>query len=427
MVAQSACARSAGRDGDGGVAAVAGGSVEGCFPGLELENTALLHDTARECPIRSRLRARGLRKHAFRIRVPTNGSRNRTIGRPCGQNRREPRLRANSRAVRVKSSAIRVPAGSLRLFSRALSAISRGIGQSRVIFGEIAMYMDHPNPSQTETVPISLRLYIGVNNASALAGKKRWQIVEEAIDAWLRKNEPDALDEPAYAGYQWKNLFLPHGSVLRTVFNGKSHHCHVEGDRIVYEGSTLTPSGFVNAVGGVRRNAWKSIWVLLPDAHRWQQADTMRVRRRAPRKVGNEACARARPPAGQCATPVRPLAVQDAPSAPACAVPRDIASSASPEVAPSSPPAAASLAGAPSAAAPPPDAAPVPRIAPCAPLQAAAGPTGALPEPAARHAAQAPQSLIGWVRKPRPRRSLAGSARRLLDLLRHELLPLRPA
>jgi hypothetical protein len=49
---------------------------------------------------------------------------------------------------------------------------------------------------------------------------------------------------PATSGYQWKHLFLPNGTLLRTIFN----------DRKI-----ISPSGFANAVGGVQRNAWKAI------------------------------------------------------------------------------------------------------------------------------------------------------------------------
>lgn len=287
------------------------------------------------------------------------------------------------------------------------------------------MFIDHPNPC--ERVPISLRLVIAVNYASMRTNKEKWQIVEEAVDAWLRKNEPGVVGEPAYAGYQWKSLFLPHGSVLRTMFNGKSYHCHVESDRIVYEGSELTPSGFVNAVGGVRRNAWKSIWVLLPEAKHWQRADTMRVRRHAPRSVAHASRPRPMPPAGaECVASARPLppAPPDAP--PVLPAPAPVEPSA-PPAASAAPPSPAATPSAPPAAPPSPPATrsaspaapPAPHFAPSASIPAVRRPVDAPPEPAS--------SLAGWARKRRPRRSFAGSARRLLELLQRELLPLRNA
>jgi hypothetical protein len=88
-----------------------------------------------------------------------------------------------------------------------------------------------------------------------------------------------ALTMPATSGYQWKRLFLPNGTLLRTVFNGKNTHCLVEGDQILYDGKAISPSGFVNAAGGIRRNAWKSTWIIFPDSKHWTLADTLRPAR----------------------------------------------------------------------------------------------------------------------------------------------------
>lgn len=137
----------------------------------------------------------------------------------------------------------------------------------------------HPDPFAH--IDISHRDWIRLGMA-ALSGKAEWEIVEQAIDEWMRRHAEDQCGEPEFSGYQWKSLFLPHGTVLRTVFKGKNHHCRVECDQIVYQGKAVSPSGFVNAVGGVRRNAWKSLWVLLPDSKHWQLADTLRAPPRSP-------------------------------------------------------------------------------------------------------------------------------------------------
>jgi hypothetical protein len=79
-------------------------------------------------------------------------------------------------------------------------------------------------------------------------------------------------------GYQWKTVFLPHGTLLRTVFHGKNFHARVEGDRLLFDGAATSPSRFVNAIGGVRRNAWKVLWILLPSATEWKRADSFRSR-----------------------------------------------------------------------------------------------------------------------------------------------------
>lgn len=100
----------------------------------------------------------------------------------------------------------------------------------------------------------------------------------------MRRHDPNALSTPAHGGYQWKRLFLPDGTVLRTVFSGTNYHCVVEGGRIAFDGKDVLPSRFVNAAGGMRRKAWLCTWILFPDTKQWQLADALRTRRpRRPR------------------------------------------------------------------------------------------------------------------------------------------------
>jgi hypothetical protein len=67
---------------------------------------------------------------------------------------------------------------------------------------------------------------------------------------------------------------------LRCHHPGKSYHCLVEKDRIEYKGTSISPNGFANIVGGIRRNAWKVIWVMLPDCKEWKLAAELRPRTR---------------------------------------------------------------------------------------------------------------------------------------------------
>lgn len=69
----------------------------------------------------------------------------------------------------------------------------------------------------------------------------------------------------------------PNGTLLRTVFNGKNFRCLVEEDRIFYNGREVSPSGFANAAGGVRRNAWKVMWIPFPNSSVWKLAGTLRT------------------------------------------------------------------------------------------------------------------------------------------------------
>ncbi|MEJ7805829.1 MAG: hypothetical protein WKG03_07915 [Telluria sp.] len=180
--------------------------------------------------------------------------------------------------------------------------------------------MRRQHPDRQRDIPISLQVHHQLLGASINTGfeKEDWEIAAEAIDEWVRRHDPDALSTPAHSGYQWKRLFLPDGTVLRTVFNGKNSHCVVEGDRIVFNGKHVSPSGFVNAVGGIRRNAWRCTWILFPETKQWQLADALRPQR--PRRPRTHT----RPTLLTPAMPPVPA------SGPACALPVSDPSAASP-------------------------------------------------------------------------------------------------
>jgi hypothetical protein len=160
------------------------------------------------------------------------------------------------------------------------------IGSKQIISFQKEKTMRRHHPDHQMDIPISLKVYHQLIGAAQKTGyqKEDWEIAAEAIDEWMRRHAPDALAMSAATGYQWKNLFLPNGTLLRTVFGGKNHHCLVEGDRILYNGQAVSPTGFANAVGGIRRNAWRSIWILFPDSKDWKLADTLRIRER-PRRA----------------------------------------------------------------------------------------------------------------------------------------------
>jgi hypothetical protein len=145
--------------------------------------------------------------------------------------------------------------------------------------------MNRPHPTPLMDFPISIKLYHELLAAAFDTGfeKEYWEVGAEALADWLRRHKPEAIEMAKAAGYQWKQVFLPNGTLLRTVFNGKNHHCKVEDDKIHHEGRAVSPSGFVNAIGGIRRNAWKSLWVLLPDEKTWKLADSLRPPKRKER------------------------------------------------------------------------------------------------------------------------------------------------
>lgn len=170
------------------------------------------------------------------------------------------------------------------------------------------------HPAPTAEIPISLEVYHQLNRASLRTGghKELWEIAAQAIDEWVRRHDPDGVPMPTAHGYQWKNQFLPDGTLLRTIFGGKNYHCLVEGDHIIFNGQAVSPSGFVNAVGGERRNAWRCTWILFPDSKDWQLADSLRTRTRPRRVRAQKADTNPPPPpepiAGPSPDPVLPQA-----------------------------------------------------------------------------------------------------------------------
>lgn len=144
--------------------------------------------------------------------------------------------------------------------------------------------MKRHHPAPASEVPISRRIVQLLTNASvdSAFAKEDWEIAEMAILEWAGRNSPNSIPTSLYSGYQWKEVFLPNGTVLRTTFKGKNHHCLVEDDGLRYAGKLTSPSGFANLVGGTNRNAWKVVWILLPGTQDWMQASKLRPRVPAP-------------------------------------------------------------------------------------------------------------------------------------------------
>jgi hypothetical protein len=131
------------------------------------------------------------------------------------------------------------------------------------------------------SLPISLEIYQQLVSASVISAFKQetWEIGAAAIREWMARNNPESFAMPHTCGYQWKYLLLPNGTLLRTIFNGKNFHALVEEDHVRYNGQKISPSAFANAVGGVRRNAWKVIWILFPNSSVWKLAGTLRTKK----------------------------------------------------------------------------------------------------------------------------------------------------
>ncbi|QBE64447.1 hypothetical protein [Pseudoduganella lutea] len=134
--------------------------------------------------------------------------------------------------------------------------------------------------TQPINFPIADFLELEFHLMDTRPGVRPEAFVVELVKRWLRtENERLALRKngPALRGFQWKNLFLPDGTHLRTRHGDTVEFAKVCGDRIVSDdGAVLTPSQFVNRhLKG--RNAWRFVWLRFPGNEHWLRAGDCRV------------------------------------------------------------------------------------------------------------------------------------------------------
>ncbi len=131
----------------------------------------------------------------------------------------------------------------------------------------------------THPIPIHLRsdLFIKLCEATGEGyfGDKTEAALCDAVSDWLAKERqsPEGKSR-SKAGYQWKQLFLPEGTLLRITINAQAHYATVEGNDIVSGGQRLSPSQFANVHGTVR-NAWRVVWLRMPGED-WERAASHR-------------------------------------------------------------------------------------------------------------------------------------------------------
>ena len=99
------------------------------------------------------------------------------------------------------------------------------------------------------------------------------QVTNEAIRTWIDADKARSPQGPEPSrGYQWKTLFLPDSTELRMECVGTKYYARVVGDQIIYAGRSVSPRGMTLAVAGEGRNAWRDMWIKLPDERYWKSA-----------------------------------------------------------------------------------------------------------------------------------------------------------
>ena len=111
-------------------------------------------------------------------------------------------------------------------------------------------------------------------------GVKPDAFVTDLVNRWLAAEmERLSMRERGHAmrGFQWKNVFLPEGTALRTSYCNVIEFAKVVGDQVVTDdGVTLTPSRFANRQAN-GRNAWRFVWLRFPGNDHWVRAGTCRM------------------------------------------------------------------------------------------------------------------------------------------------------
>jgi len=105
------------------------------------------------------------------------------------------------------------------------------------------------------------------------------EVVSFAIQYFLDNaswKQDDLLVKSDSRGYQWKALFLPHGTEIRMQYKGQYYYAKIEGDRLVYNGSSTSPATLANTITGTSRNAWRDLWIKRPGDRDWTLADECR-------------------------------------------------------------------------------------------------------------------------------------------------------
>jgi hypothetical protein len=102
--------------------------------------------------------------------------------------------------------------------------------------------------------------------------------IVSAVELWLtdEKQFPKKADPNGLHGYQWKCLFLPEGTVLRSWSYGEHNYARVEGDHIILEGRDVSPNQFARAFARSNRNAWDDLFIRRPGDKQFKLASNLR-------------------------------------------------------------------------------------------------------------------------------------------------------
>ncbi|HEX7986990.1 MAG TPA: hypothetical protein VF616_26010 [Duganella sp.] len=104
------------------------------------------------------------------------------------------------------------------------------------------------------------------------------EALNTALEFWLdaKRELPAGADPTGIRGYQWRSLFLPEGTVLRSWSYGEHNYARVEGDKIIHDGESVSPNQFARSFTRTARNAWFDLSVRRPGDKHFKMASALR-------------------------------------------------------------------------------------------------------------------------------------------------------
>ena len=104
------------------------------------------------------------------------------------------------------------------------------------------------------------------------------EVIAQAVEYWLldQKQLSTTMDPGSLRGYQWKCLFLPEGTVLRSWSYGEHNYARVVGDKIIHKGSAVSPNQFARSFARTTRNAWEDLYIRRPSDKQFKLACVLR-------------------------------------------------------------------------------------------------------------------------------------------------------
>jgi hypothetical protein len=131
------------------------------------------------------------------------------------------------------------------------------------------------------------------------------EAITKAIECWLEdpaRFAPGADPEDMH-GYQWKSLFLPEGTVLKSWSYGENNYARVVGDQIIHNGRAVSPNQFAQSFARSTRNAWQDLFIRRPGDKTFKIACRLRDELIAASKPASAAPAGTIPPVSTAVPP----------------------------------------------------------------------------------------------------------------------------